>query len=77
MLPPETFKNKVAFITGGGTGLGKGMTTTLSALGAQCVIASRSVMSDALIHTFIPTLCKTTLLHLQQGQGAAYVYCIV
>ncbi|KAG2465305.1 DECR protein, partial [Polypterus senegalus] len=40
MLPPNTFKNKVAFITGGGTGLGKRMTKTLSSLGAQCVIAS-------------------------------------
>ncbi|XP_051999553.1 2,4-dienoyl-CoA reductase, mitochondrial [Xyrauchen texanus] len=43
MLLPGTFKNKVAFITGGGTGLGKGMTTTLSSLGAQCVIASRKL----------------------------------
>ncbi|KAF7708816.1 2,4-dienoyl-CoA reductase, mitochondrial isoform X2 [Silurus meridionalis] len=43
MLPPGTFQNKVAFITGGGTGLGKGMATTLSALGAQCVIASRKL----------------------------------
>ncbi|XP_030638219.1 2,4-dienoyl-CoA reductase [(3E)-enoyl-CoA-producing], mitochondrial [Chanos chanos] len=43
MLLPGTFKNKVAFITGGGTGLGKGMTTTLSTLGAECVIASRKL----------------------------------
>uniref|UniRef100_A0A8B9H154 2,4-dienoyl-CoA reductase [(3E)-enoyl-CoA-producing], mitochondrial n=2 Tax=Astyanax mexicanus TaxID=7994 RepID=A0A8B9H154_ASTMX len=43
MLLPGSFKNKVAFITGGGTGLGKGMTTTLSSLGAECVIASRSL----------------------------------
>lgn len=43
MLLPGTFKNKVAFITGGGTGLGKAMTTTLSSLGAECVIASRSL----------------------------------
>ncbi|XP_060776666.1 2,4-dienoyl-CoA reductase, mitochondrial [Neoarius graeffei] len=43
MLPAGTFQNKVAFITGGGTGLGKGMTTALSALGAQCVIASRKL----------------------------------
>ncbi|XP_028836332.1 2,4-dienoyl-CoA reductase [(3E)-enoyl-CoA-producing], mitochondrial [Denticeps clupeoides] len=43
MLLPGTFKNKVAFITGGGTGLGKGMASTLSALGAECVIASRKL----------------------------------
>ncbi|XP_077073799.1 2,4-dienoyl-CoA reductase [(3E)-enoyl-CoA-producing], mitochondrial isoform X2 [Siphateles boraxobius] len=43
MLLPGTFKNKVAFITGGGTGLGKAMTTALSLLGAECVIASRNL----------------------------------
>ena len=44
MLPPSTFNGKVAFVTGGGTGLGKGMSYALSALGAQVVIASRCVM---------------------------------
>ena len=29
MLPKDTFKGKTAFITGGGTGLGKGMATML------------------------------------------------
>lgn len=43
MLPAQTFKNKVAFITGGGTGLGKAMTTAFSSLGAECVIASRKL----------------------------------
>ncbi|KAM4705460.1 2,4-dienoyl-CoA reductase [(3E)-enoyl-CoA-producing], mitochondrial [Rhinophrynus dorsalis] len=43
MLPPDTFKGKVAFITGGGTGLGKGMTMALSKLGAVCVISSRKL----------------------------------
>ncbi|XP_062986991.1 2,4-dienoyl-CoA reductase [(3E)-enoyl-CoA-producing], mitochondrial [Elgaria multicarinata webbii] len=43
MLPPDAFHGKVAFITGGGTGLGKGMTTALSNLGAVCVIASRKL----------------------------------
>ncbi|XP_042371049.1 2,4-dienoyl-CoA reductase [(3E)-enoyl-CoA-producing], mitochondrial-like, partial [Plectropomus leopardus] len=43
MLPTGSFNNKVAFITGGGTGLGRAMTATLSQLGAQCVIASRKL----------------------------------
>ncbi|KAL7984195.1 hypothetical protein Chor_002765 [Crotalus horridus] len=44
MLSPDAFHGKVAFITGGGTGLGKGMTNALSNLGAECVIASRYVI---------------------------------
>ena len=41
MLPPGAFKGKVAFITGGGTGLGKDLAQNLSALGAKVVISSR------------------------------------
>lgn len=41
MLPPGSFSGKVAFITGGGTGLGKDMAKNLSSLGAKVVIASR------------------------------------
>ncbi|XP_054638304.1 2,4-dienoyl-CoA reductase, mitochondrial isoform X2 [Dunckerocampus dactyliophorus] len=43
MLAPGSFNGRVAFITGGGTGLGRAMTTTLSQLGAECVIASRKL----------------------------------
>ncbi|KAG7475765.1 hypothetical protein JOB18_037115 [Solea senegalensis] len=43
MLSSGTFRDKVAFITGGGTGLGRAMTSTLSQLGAVCVIASRKL----------------------------------
>ena len=41
MLPPDSFQGKVAFVTGGGTGLGKGMVTKLSELGATVAICSR------------------------------------
>uniref|UniRef100_A0A023FVA7 Reductase n=1 Tax=Amblyomma parvum TaxID=251391 RepID=A0A023FVA7_AMBPA len=41
MLPPGTFKNKVAIITGGGTGIGKGMAEMFSQLGASVAIMSR------------------------------------
>ena len=49
MLPKETFKSKVVFISGGGTGLGKGMATKFSDLGAKVVIASRrlNVLEEA------------------------------
>jgi len=41
MLPADTFKDKVAFITGGGTGLGAGMAQMLSGLGATVAICGR------------------------------------
>ncbi|XP_070389802.1 2,4-dienoyl-CoA reductase [(3E)-enoyl-CoA-producing], mitochondrial-like isoform X4 [Dermacentor albipictus] len=41
MLPPGTFKNKVAIVTGGGTGIGKGMTEMFAQLGASVAIMSR------------------------------------
>nr|XP_054771995.1 2,4-dienoyl-CoA reductase [(3E)-enoyl-CoA-producing], mitochondrial-like [Lytechinus pictus] len=41
MLPPNTYKGKTAFVTGGGTGLGKAMTKMLSRLGAEVAIVSR------------------------------------
>ena len=44
MLPPGTFQGKVAFVTGGGTGLGKGMVAKLSELGASVAICSRLVL---------------------------------
>ncbi|GAB1288333.1 2,4-dienoyl-CoA reductase [Apodemus speciosus] len=64
MLPPNTFQGKVAFITGGGTGLGKAMTTFLSSLGAQCVIASRvhaircDVRDPDMVHNTVEELIK-------------------
>lgn len=43
MMPPDSFKGKVALITGGGTGLGRGMATMLSSLGATVAISSRKL----------------------------------
>ncbi len=41
MLPNDSFKDQVAIVTGGGTGIGKVIAATLGALGAKVVIASR------------------------------------
>ena len=43
MLPSGTFEGRSAFVTGGGTGLGRGITELLSSLGATVVISSRCV----------------------------------
>mmetsp|Transcript_7708 Transcript_7708/g.18896 ORF Transcript_7708/g.18896 Transcript_7708/m.18896 type:complete len:302 (-) Transcript_7708:1150-2055(-) len=39
----DLFENKVALVTGGGTGIGRSITIELASLGATVVIASRSV----------------------------------
>ncbi|ODN03001.1 2,4-dienoyl-CoA reductase, mitochondrial [Orchesella cincta] len=49
MLPKGTFSGKTALITGGGTGLGKGMALMLGSLGASVAIMGRRqhVLEDA------------------------------
>jgi len=41
MLPKDAFRGKIALVTGGGTGLGRGIATKLSDLGATVAIMSR------------------------------------
>jgi NAD(P)-dependent dehydrogenase (short-subunit alcohol dehydrogenase family) len=46
-LPPHLFQGLVAFVTGGGTGLGLAVSTRLGRLGAAVVCASRDVAHHA------------------------------
>jgi NAD(P)-dependent dehydrogenase (short-subunit alcohol dehydrogenase family) len=43
MLPADTLKDRVAIITGGGTGMGAAMAHRFSDLGAKVVVASRKM----------------------------------
>jgi NAD(P)-dependent dehydrogenase (short-subunit alcohol dehydrogenase family) len=43
MLPAESFKGRVAIVTGGGTGIGFGIASELARVGATVVLASRSI----------------------------------
>lgn len=48
MFPTGTFNGKIAFVTGGGTGLGRCIALFLSSLGAQVAIASRKLPGENL-----------------------------
>lgn len=69
MLPENTFKDQVIIITGGGSGLGKAMTTELSRLGAKTAITSRKLeklektaeeISNETGHEVMPLACDVT-----------------
>jgi hypothetical protein len=49
LLPPETFRDKVAIVTGGGTGLGLEVARALGRLGASVVVLSRDTAHHATI----------------------------
>jgi len=66
MLPKEAYKGKTVFISGGGTGLGKGMAAKFSELGANVAIASRRLpvlestakeLSSATGNVVLPVQC--------------------
>ncbi|KAH7671621.1 Protein DECR-1.2, partial [Aphelenchoides avenae] len=64
-LPKGSFNGKLALVTGGGTGLGKAMATTLAALGAQVVIAARRLDVLKATANEITSLTKAEVLPVQ------------
>jgi len=65
MLPQNTFNNKLAYITGGGTGLGRAIATTLSKLGADVIIVSRKI-----------SVLEKTSKEIESITGRQVDYCI-
>ncbi|KAJ8303405.1 hypothetical protein KUTeg_019801 [Tegillarca granosa] len=65
MLPAGSFEGKIAFITGGGTGLGKEMTTMLSRLGANVIITS----SYLCLYTTGAAFLSITTIYAESGSG--------
>ena len=57
MLPAGTFEGKLGIVTGGGTGIGFAIASTLAGLGATMVLASRS--KDHL-EPAVEKICKAT-----------------
>ena len=69
MMPKDSYKDRVVFITGGGTVLGKGMATKFSELGANVVIASRLVEIDFKIVQSDNVQYSFSIHHFQNFQG--------
>eukprot|EP00759_Apiculatamorpha_spiralis_P008123 PhF_6_TR15078/c0_g1_i1/m.23711/K13236/DECR1; 2,4-dienoyl-CoA reductase, mitochondrial len=65
MLPPGTFNGRVAFITGGGTGLGKAVATMFHHLGCSVVITGRR---QAPLEATVADITKTN----PNSQGKMY-----
>ena len=70
MVPADTFKGKVAFVTGGATGLGYGMAKALSQLGADVVIASRFIYISLSLSVSV-SLCLCLCLSPELGYRMA------
>ena len=53
IFAPGLFANKVAMVTGGGTGIGFGTAAGLAQLGAKVVIASRSIDKSSFNNNYL------------------------
>tara|TARA_B110000196_G_C21043208_1_gene613548 strand:- start:85 stop:954 length:870 start_codon:yes stop_codon:yes gene_type:complete len=65
MLKPDSLKDKVIIVTGGGTGLGKSMTKYFLELGAKVVITSRK-----------EEVLQKTKVELEESTGGALHYVV-
>ena len=63
MLRDDALKGKTIVVTGGGSGLGKAMTTYFLELGANVIITSRNIEKLFQFHNFkyLLLMCEITL----------------
>ena len=65
IFAPGLFANKVAMVTGGGTGIGFGTAAGLAQLGAKVVIASRSIDKSSFNRNYFNQVLRRNYINIE------------